>query len=506
MIRYALASAALLVATPVLAQRGGDWTTAGNDAQRSGWARGDLRLTPEKIKRTPKPDFDLLWKLKVNSAPRSGQAVTPPALLDFYIGYRGFRTLGFFGGASNTMLAIDVDKGTLEWEKQLGAVGAPGTPQCPGGMTSSVTRPTGSGYPSAPAGRGRSTPAASGVGEPFEGAVTLKNVRPPQPFPPPAAQQARPPRNAAAAAAAAAAANPFSPRIQYAFGLTGDGKLHFLYVSNGDEPNPPIDFLPAGSHARGLIVMDGAAYAATVNGCGGAPNGIWSVNLESKKVVSWKAPANIAGTHGFAASPAGVIFAAAGSELFALDADTLTVKASFKAGAAFSSSPLVFEQQGKDHVAVATADGKVHIFDAGNLGAGPVASGDTGLGANANTGALASYTTADGARYFLAPGAAKIAALKLTGSSLAAGWMSPAMTSPLAPIVVNGIVFAVSAGKVGAPAVLHALDPSTGQPIWNSGRSILGRVTSGGLAAGGGRIYVSTADGVQYCFGVPLEL
>jgi len=442
----------------------------------------------------------------VNAAPRSGHAVTPPALLDFYIGYRGFRTLGFFGGASNTMIGIDLDKGTLEWEKQLGAAGAPGTPACPGGMTSALTRPTGSGYPSAPAGRGRSTPAASDVGEPFEGAVTLKNVRPQMPGPPPAPQSARPPRNAAAAAAAAAAANPFSTRIQYAFGLTGDGKLHFLYVSNGDEPNPAIQFLPAGAHARGLIVMDGSAYAATVNDCSGAPNGIWAVQLDSKKVISWKAPANIVGTHAFAASPAGVIFTAAGPELFALDADTLTVKASFKAGAAFSTSPLVFEQQGKDHVAIATADGKLHIFEAGSLGAGPIVSGDTGLGAQADAGALASYTTVDGSRFFLVPGAAKIAALKLAGASIAPAWTSPAMTSPLAPIVVNGIVFAAGAGKVGAPAVLHALDPSNGQPIWNSGRSILGRVTSGGLAAGGGRIYVSTADGTQYCFGVPLEL
>jgi hypothetical protein len=49
--------------------------------------------------------------------------------------------------------------------------------------------------------------------------------------------------------------------------ITADGKFHSMYVSNGDEPNPPIDFLPANANARGLIVFDKTAYVA-INGCG----------------------------------------------------------------------------------------------------------------------------------------------------------------------------------------------------------------------------------------------
>src|SRR5439155_13145314 len=106
---------------------------------------------------------------------------------DFYIGYKGFRTLGFVGGSSNTLVGIDVDLARIEWEKTLAPSGPAGTIPCPGGMTSAVTRPAFTDYPGLPTARGagRSNPAKSGVGEPLQGAVTLKNVIP-RPAAPPA--------------------------------------------------------------------------------------------------------------------------------------------------------------------------------------------------------------------------------------------------------------------------------------------------------------------------------
>ena len=52
----------------------------------------------------------------------------------------------------------------------------------------------------------------------------------------------------------------------------------------------------------------------------------------------------------------------------------------------------------------------------------------------------------------------------MTGDSgaLEAGWTSPEIASPIAPIIVNGVVFTVSNGS---PAVLHALDGATGKEI-----------------------------------------
>ena len=74
--------------------------------------------------------------------------------------------------------------------------------------------------------------------------------------------------------------NVYSPRVQYVYSVSGDGKLHLMYISNGEEPNAAIPFLPANAHARGLMVFDNIAYVATVNGCGGVDNGIWALDLE----------------------------------------------------------------------------------------------------------------------------------------------------------------------------------------------------------------------------------
>ena len=100
-----------------LAQRtGADWLTAGFDAQRSNWVRNDAKISLETLS---KPGVDLVWKIKLGGVPRQLNSITPPALLDFYISHRGFRTLGFFGTSSNRVAAVDTDLGRLEWEKQV---------------------------------------------------------------------------------------------------------------------------------------------------------------------------------------------------------------------------------------------------------------------------------------------------------------------------------------------------------------------------------------------------
>jgi hypothetical protein len=442
--------------------------------------------------------FEMVWKVKFNNAARQMNSITPPALIDFYIGYRGFRTLGFFGGSSDTVIGVDTDLARIEWEKKAGTPAGPSTVQCPGGMTSNVARITAISYPASGFGRGRGNPAASGVGEPGEGAVTLKPRPAPAPPPPP------PPAAAKTGRRQTAPVNVFAARVQYVYSVSGDGKLHLMYISNGEEPNAAIPFLPANAHARGLMVFDGMAYVATVNGCGGVDNGIWAIDLESKKVLQWKsASGNIAGTQGFAVAPDGTIYVAAGNELVALDSETLAQKSSYKTGgAAFTSSPLVFEWKGKNVVAASAADGKVHLVDAAGMTA--VASGDAGVGGYA-VGALTSWQDTGGTRWILAPSASKVTAWKVTDSGLEKGWTSRDMVQPITPSVVNGVVFAVSAGKRGAAAVLYALDAATGKDVWNSGKSMGSFVTTGGLSAGGGRVYVSTHDGTQYAFGVPME-
>src|SRR5512139_1056103 len=90
----------------------GDWTTTGFDAQRSFWVRGDPKISLESMR---KPGFDLVWKVNLHAAARRKSFVTPPVLIDFYIGYRGFRSLGFIGSGANSIAAIDTDLGRVEW-------------------------------------------------------------------------------------------------------------------------------------------------------------------------------------------------------------------------------------------------------------------------------------------------------------------------------------------------------------------------------------------------------
>jgi hypothetical protein len=235
--RSLVAAVALACASGAYAQRGGgDWMTVGNDAQRSQWVRGDGKISPKTL---AKPGFELQWKHVVSPEARQLQTITPPVLLDFYIGYRGFRTLGFLASSSGKVMGIDTDLARTEWTKDLTArKGGGATAACPDGLTSSVTRPTNAGYPPVAGlrGFGRSTPAQSGVGAPGEGAVTLANRPAMPPGPPPAAAKPN--------ARTAPTPNFFERRIQWLNVVGQDGKYHSMYVSNGEEPNPAIDFVP----------------------------------------------------------------------------------------------------------------------------------------------------------------------------------------------------------------------------------------------------------------------
>jgi outer membrane protein assembly factor BamB len=497
-----------------VAQRGGDWMTAGFDAQRSNWVRNDAKIS---VDRMSKPGFELVWKMKIADAPRQLNSITPPALLDFYISHRGFRTLGFFGTSSNRVVAIDTDLGRLEWDKQLAppAPAAGATLACPGGMTATVARPVTLSYPPVPTG-GRGVPRSSpkgAVGEPGKGAANLR------PFP--TAAPAPPPSAAAKPSTGPRVYSPFEPHPELLLALASDGKLHAHYVANGGEPDAAIPFLPPNANAVGLTVVGDVAYAATTNKCGGVDNGIWAVDLKTRKVTTWKTSGNIAGTVGPAIGPDGTIYAAAGSELVALSPAALEPKAVFKSDAGdFASSPVVFEFQGRNLVAVKDAKGRIQVFDGATLKSPLTASEE----APGEAGALASWQDPSGTRWLLAATANAIQAWKLTGKegavAIARAWTSRELVSPLTPILVNGVVFALSSGehrsddpKLAAsqrarrstPAVLYALDAQTGKELWNSGKTITSFVHSGGLAAGGTRVYVGAYDGTQYAFGFPIE-
>src|SRR5262249_20366731 len=141
-------------------------------------------------------------------------------------------------------------------------------------------------------------------------------------------------------------------------------------VSNGMEAEPPVDFLPSNANARGLIILDGVAYAVTGN-CNSAASAVWALDLATNRVAKWQpATGAIAGTAGPAFGPGGEVYVATDhGELVALDSKTLAVTGEYSPGQEFTSSPVVFPYRGKNLIAAATKDGRIHVLDAASLSA-----------------------------------------------------------------------------------------------------------------------------------------
>jgi len=507
----AVLSSALLSGGAARAQFGrgsGEWNTNGGDAHRSFWVPTDQKISRATLS---KPGFTSTWKVKLDNTARQANALTPSLVMTGYIGYRGFRSLGFLSGSSDKIYGIEIDVGRVEWQKSIpGLAASAGTAACPGGITSNVARPVQTAFPTLAAqggrgGGGRANAAKSDVGAPNDGAPILKQIEQMQ-----AAAAARRGANAAAAPGGpgrGGRAPGERPRRMpnYVYALGADGMLHGMYVSNGEEPEPAIKFLAPNANAEGLMIVDNVAYAVTNGGCGNVPDGVWALDLESKKVSSY--PAKTAGSTGIAFGGDGALYlTTTGGDLVALEPKTLKVKDVYGAKQEFATSPIVFQYKDKALVAAATKDGNLHVLDTASLKA-PLSAPAP---ASAIGGALSSWQDTDGSRWLLVPTSSAVAAWKITdqnGSiSLQKGWVSRDITSPITPIVVNGVVFAASSGQRNSPAVLYALDGATGKELWNSGKTITSFVPhNGGLSGGGTQVFLGTHDGTLYAFGFPVE-
>ena len=520
-VAAALVALGGVLARPGLA-RAQDWTTSGYDAQRSSWVRTDPRISPETLR---KPGFRLLWTLKVAPDGAAPSLVTPPVLLDFLIGHRGFKSLGFVAAGPDRIVAVDTDLGLLEWERQLAPRGAARAPVCAVARTPNIARPTSAALPSVvPGGAGRGgNPAHSAVGNPGEGAVTLTEFE------------------ARRHAVAATHPNPSGPRrnprpFPVVYALASDGTLHTLNAMTGADAEPALAFVPAHADARGLIVVDDVAYVATVRGCGAAPNAIWALDLNSKAVATWLAPAGIAGSAGPAIAPEGTLYVATTEgSLVALTPRTLAPKGAARArgATAFTSSPLLLADRDSLVFATSNRGEPLRLFDSRRLT--PVGTPVSPTPAPRLSGGLASWRDSAGTRWLLAPIAEPLPAgtgfsraggtrsragivawtvlAEGGGPSLRPSWTSPDIAAPAGPVIVNGVVFAVSGGGptrwAGSPAhrraaVLYALDGVTGTELWNSGTAITS-FAQGGVTGGAGQVYLATADGTLYAFGFPLE-
>ena len=474
--------------------RAQDWTTAGYDAQRSSWVRAPGKISAASLR---KPGFELLWKLGLADEASAARGLTPPVLLDLLIGYRGFRALGFVGAPSDRVVAIDTDLGRVEWDRRFAPDAPParGSPACARAMTPNLARPTNPALPALIGGASRAAQAARGaVGDPGEGAVTLAQL---------AARRREAPRPAPAPPQSAAQ-RPAPRPFPVVYVLSSDGMLHTLNVMNGADAESPVPFLPPSANARGLIVVDDVAYVATSRGCGNIPEGVWALDLATKQVITWRASGGIAGALGLAIAPDGTIYVTTGDgRLVALEPRTLKPKRTYRSGGpGFVSSSVMFDRRGRLLIAAASRDRAIRLLDSRRTAfvrtpvtAHPLAD-------------LASWADTNDTRWLVAPAGAVVAWKVVEHDSvpmLQTGWVSRAAPAPLAAAVVNDVVFVLSRGpQPPLPAVLYALDGTTGQALWNSGATIA-PAAHAGLSAGGSQVYVATGDGTLYAFGFPME-
>ena len=231
------------------------------------------------------------------------------------------------------------------------------------------------------------------------------------------------------------------------------------------------------------------------------------------------------------------------SSVVSLDPKTLKQAGRYASnGVKFTSSPVVIDYQESDLLAVASNDGRMHLLRGASLSDTAAYRSPVYSVADFASGALSTWRDEGGATWVLAPSGGTAASSvnfpvtngTLSNGSITAwkvvdkdgepalepGWVSRDMVSPLPPIVVNGVVFAVASGEfrgsdssIGAaervqrssPAVLYALDGATGKVLWESGDSIASFAHGMAMSAGGGYVYLVTHDGTLHSFGFAME-
>jgi hypothetical protein len=555
---------------------GSQWLTAMADAQRTSWVRTDDKISVAALS---KPGFEQQWKVTLDNQPRGVHGLAQGVTAS---GVTLFVPMSIVAGSSNNVYGIDNDLGYVVWQRHFDATLPAATAACAGGITSAATRivrldsPTAAGAAGFGGGRGRGVVGyRSLLGEPGEGVPAEGRAAGPgragdpsgaaapgRRGAPPGVEQGAA-RGAARGAAPVAAANqaveriPGSPRAEenaspYAFlfrpsgvgyVVSSDGMLHVLGLPSGKDIQRPAPYLPANSKWSAPVAVDTTMYAATSGTCGGAPNAVWAIDLDSeaKPVMSWKT--NGGGVVGAVAfTPDGTLIAAIGpgqttgdgkaNAIVALDPKTLKLKDWFtQPGAEFVTGPTILRHGDKDIVAAATRDGRILLLDAASLGgashARPLLASRSLLGAGASVSADALATWQAAASWILVPvrgnlaagtsgtngaiAAGAVVALKLSGAagalSLEPGWISHDLSAPGTPAIVNGVVFTLATGAPataagrGTPAVLHAYDGATGKRLWTSGKAMTTFASPGSMWSGLGQIYVGAHDGTLYAFG-----
>lgn len=497
----ALAGIHCILAAALNAQGRSNWPTFGGDAERSGWEKAEARISKDTVK-----DLQLFWKIKLENQSKGPRALMPPLIVGNLISYRGFKELAFVAANSDIVYAIDADLGRMFWTKHLeyASLDPPVTSSsftCPGGLTAMPTMP----------------PPAAGRGGPGGGAP--RGGRGPAP----ARGGAAGPEGAPAPAVRGAFVAGVGPASVYA--ISGDGRLHRLNTSTGDDQVEPVKVLPPNATAHSLNMSDDVIYTVTGHDCNGAPNAVWAIDLTANppKTTSFALTGSADGIGGVAIGTDGDVYVQTSEKLLALSAKDLEPKheLAVPGSPVAGSSPLVFTYHDRDLIAAMGKDGRLNLLDAASLTLLAQSSViATNLGSN-----LASWQDSDGNRWIFVPARdgrrlglhipgplepapnGCIVAFKVEEKDgktvLTAAWQSRDISSPEPPVIANGVVFALSPGPTHA--TLYALDGGTGKELYSSRNLVTAPAALTGMTVANGRVYFGTTDGTAYAFGIYME-
>jgi outer membrane protein assembly factor BamB len=469
-----------------------NWPGVNGGPQREGWARPEAMLSRGTVNA-----IQLLYTRKLDNRNRGPLALTPPLALGNLISYRGFKEMLFVGGSSDVVYSIDAVLNRTLWTTRLPVVRAGGrtgnVEACPGGLMGIVMTGT----------------AASGFGA---GTIRRPGSLPPGVLP-----------------GAATAKSQLIVGLSNGFGRNGllvavgsDGRVYPLYQSNGAVFEAPIAFLPPFSNVKSVNLFDNTLYAATADACGGQPEAVYALDLASddKAVAKFEtAKPGAQGSAGPAVGNDGSVYVHAGGRLTALTAKNLKEKDHFvfPDPAARGMTPLVFAHNGRD-VVIAGSGSDVFLLDSAAPGGAdhrtPLAQAQV---EGTLRSAFASWEDPDsGARWIYAPvasasgspgGVVAFTVEQRAGRpTLTQQWIARDMTAPTAPVVANGLLFALSTGDSKQSARLYVLEAATGKQLFTSRDAVTGVAhPETSMAVANGRVYFSTTDNTVYCFGIPTE-
>jgi outer membrane protein assembly factor BamB len=494
------------------------------DNARTGWVRDEKIFTPANVKATK-----LLWKLKLESAPRAMHNLFAPLIAERVTTAQGTKEIAVVAGVSDDLFGIDVATGQQLWHKHFDTTLTNLAPVdnvlCPGGQT-----------------------AVPVMAQVAPGRYTI-------------------------------------------YAVSWDGRLRQVNAADGQDVSPPEKFMPGNGKPYALNLFNGVIYTATAQGCGGLTNAFYSFDLATRIASSFiPAGGGLWGRRGAAIAPEGTVYLGTGDGRFdattrslgnaivavKLDANKQLQLADyfaapnanwlFRRDLDVNVTPVAIDYRGRKFLVGTSKECRMWLLDRDSFGgedhrttlfSTPLLCNDAqAFDAQGIWGALSAWQDAAGVQWVLAPFwgpvsrqfTAPIQHARPTGGGVAAykleqragkwqlspAWLSRNMNLAEEVVIANGIAFAYDAGEdatqvvqdlawdePGGPryggglasgaarripgskhSTLYALDAQTGRELWSSGTEITSWNHFSGLTVANGRAYIGTFDGMLYCFGI----